>query len=222
MKRLPTFGHIKFYYVTEVVPEGEEPKWMTEYGYEIVDYDKDSVQSWLDDVKGNLDNMPDFNFELRKMRNVDYMKKHVIDQPFDDLSNRFVDEECPECSHLLVMHSDNGKFCSNHDCPYMDEDFRKYKESFKVDRSAPPSPKFREAGQTIEEFMEKYGFKPLSEDLDRCVECNERPEVSDFYRTKSGAFIEYLNGHAEDCTNKGPCQIRPLGDFIKRNRDALR
>lgn len=228
MLRKPTFGSTTYYIVSEIVAEGEHPQWLTEWPQEHVE--KDRWEQWLEDVKGNVDTMPEFEREEFTVQNREYNKLHIYGRHFDNHDNFIVDEDCPECGHLLVekenmvyeesdVDHDNGvfkrvgKFCSG--CDYIDQALKDHHEAddarWKAIRETPPEPQFREAGQTLEEFAEKYSFG-LDKKDPVCVSCKRNVGVSDFYRTKDYAFIIHGKGHAEDCENNHcPATIRPLG-----------
>ena len=132
-----------------------------------------------------------------------------------------VDEECPTCKHLLLNHRDdkfpNARFCMM--CDYVNEDLVLMDE-YEASLFAVPGPdafKIREVGQTVEEFIEKYHFSEFMKDV-VCSAC-EQPitKVSDYYRTKDCAFIEYEHNN---CENK-PAQIRPLGEMEKKWKDHM-
>jgi len=66
--------------------------------------------------------------------------KIMTNDGYDDLGD-YTDEECPECSHLLVSLRDNDssgleRFCSNNECHYMNEESRLFFDG-KVERKRP-------------------------------------------------------------------------------------
>jgi hypothetical protein len=152
----------------------------------------------------------------------------LIGAPFGDHEGTIVDEDCPKCGHIMaeadmmiVDEEDKKKFegltsprfCT--DCDYMNSDatimFEREQKFWDDIRNAPPAPRYREAGQTLDEFLAKYEFS-YDNSIKTCVQCGNEVSVSDFYRTKDYAFVEFMDGHAGHCKNGGPTLVRPLGE----------
>ena len=222
MQRKPDFGKTTFYFIEEMVPKGGYPVWMQDWSYETTE----DLESWMETVDSNLskEEKPEFKIDKLVMQNREYNKKHIYGCPFDDSSSIIVNEDCPKCGHLMIRQEDKGKFCSNWDCAYINDElirWQKYdKERWDKIRNKPPSSKLREAGQTLEQFAKKYKFVLLNHKDKTCALCNQPLRVSDFYRTKEYAAIEYNDGHAEGCNN-GPCIMIPLGKEAEKWADII-
>ena len=110
MKRKPNFGYTKYYVITENVPQGELPRW-NEGMPEIVD--EADLEWWKDYVAMNTeeDEPIDFKTEAREMQNRLFNQEMIFGMPYgDDYETIIIDEDCPECGHLLFQYKEQGKF----------------------------------------------------------------------------------------------------------------
>lgn len=224
MKKKNPFERFKQYYYSdndfdekgEVTSRGDINWWI----------DEDDLEDFKEQWEEQLTSGDIKLIEEREINGKEY-NEWIIGNYFGDFEGKYMDEECPECQCLLVdpecrEHDDSNhefkrvqptgkeRFCSNHECEYVSEEFDAYlksdEEFWTWLGKQPELPKFREDGQTFEEFCEKYGFeaKPTME----CITCKNIVPYSDFYRNKMGAHISYSH---DECTNKGPSIYRPLG-----------
>ena len=143
------------------------------------------------------------------MRNRDFEQKYIFGCYDENYGGTVLDKDCPKCGHLLIEQA-FGSSCS--ECDYGDEEYLKHEKDLEDSRNAPPLPRFREEGQTFEEFSKKYRF-----DLDRlstrageCVRCKSTMNLKDFYRTSEYAAIEYV---CPNCDNGA-------GVFIPQGKSA--
>jgi len=129
-----------------------------------------------------------------------------------------IDLECPACEALLVDYHGDGYYCT--ECDYENEQLvqSQLEERERINNYTPP-PKMKEAGQTLEEFVTKYGFSKEVFTPKQCVKCKLNiNKPTDFYRIKGYAIITWEHG---DCTNKGPSCAIPLGDEVNKWLDLL-
>ena len=225
MKKINPFVLVKQFFYSdsehdangEVTSHGDINWWVDE------DYLGDFKETFDDQLKsGDI-----VLIDERTIKGVEY-NKQLIGSPYDDYQGHFVDEECPECEHLLVFpdcmkHDDDDKdfqrvqptgeerHCSDADCNYANEDYMAYENSeddyWSWAANQPDLPQFREPGQTAEEFIEKYKFGDVK-DPDECIVCKRMVPITDFYINKMGAHIK----RDHDCKNSGnPSHYRPLG-----------
>ncbi|NRA76828.1 MAG: hypothetical protein HRU18_01360 [Pseudoalteromonas sp.] len=144
---------------------------------------------------------------------------------YGDYEGKIVNEECPKCGHVLVdpeMDYDkndepviDARFCSNHDCDYVNESFKKASDAndkyWEDLRNKPPEKQIRVAGETVFEFVERVGLS-----LDKrsgvkkckdyywmpCSICGQTIPNSDFYIGQDTGFATVFFGHTcEDGKN---------------------
>lgn len=148
----------------------------------------------------------------------------IIGNTYGDYEGIYVDEDCPECEHLLILpecYDDilpvNARFCSS--CDYENKEFKEYikERDARWKRDDKPLPRIKEVGQTLDEFIEKYGFVRFEKEIE-CVVCNRVVPVSDYYRSGGYAIISYEH---DNCTNGGPCVAIPQGKEAKRWGEIL-
>lgn len=226
MKKKNPFERFKQYYYTdsefdangEITSHGDINWWIDEEDLE------DFKEMWEEQIAaGEV-----VRLEEREINGKQY-NEWINGNIFGDYEGTFVDEECPECQHLLinpdniqhtldedkefvrVQPSDKDRFCSNSECSYESPEQIAYRKSdndyWNWLHEQPELPKFREPGQTLEEFCQQYEFSDIKNPT-TCTVCKRQVPVSDFYRNKLGAFISYEH---DDCSNGGPTIIRPLG-----------
>ena len=138
---------------------------------------------------------------------------------YGDYEGVFVNEEC-DCGHLLVNpekeESPNARFCSSHDCDFINEEFKKYQDEenakWEEIRNKPPEMKIRLAGEDIFEFCKRVGLQ-----MDKktgyfikdnnywtdCVVCKRDVPASDYFIGQDSGFATVHFSH-DDCTNGGP------------------
>lgn len=179
----------------------------------LVWVNEDELDRYVENFKEDIEEGDVFIKESRIINGKTF-NEELIGSVFGDFEGYLIDEECPECSHLLVTPEgglDSRKFCSNYDCNYANEAFTEWQKEdelhWKQLREAPPSPIFREVGLDLGGFIEKYGFsdiKPLRE----CTVCLRQIPINDFFVQGGYAMITYVH---EDCSNGGPCVAIPIG-----------
>lgn len=141
--------------------------------------------------------------------------KFIIEQcSFDDHQGVFIDQDCPECGHFMVqLNSCNEKELMCSDCEYQTpelvEYYKKEDEEIEASKNKPPSPKIREVGQTLEQFIEKHFHhsKDIKYRQTSCCVCKRELTNPDFYIQGGYAIISFKH---EDCTNGGPCHAVPF------------
>lgn len=194
------------------------------------------IHWWVDeeDHKWFLDQFSDLEPKLLDERTINGKEYNewMIGNQFGDYEGEYVDEDCPLCEHLLVLpdchsmsdkYTPNGKeyFCSNFECDYENEHYKAYREEdaryWEEFRNKPESPKFREVGQTLEQFVERYKFGRFEKEVE-CTVCKRTVPVSDFYLSFGYAIISYSH---EDCSNGGPSVLRPQGEKAKEWANLL-
>lgn len=153
----------------------------------------------------------------------------IIGSVFGDYEGHVMDEECPDCGHLLVAPNEaegefkgkSPRFCS--ECEFVNDDLIAIEEEEEAEseraRNAPSEPKIRLEGQTLEQFCNKYGFKYPEALKMNCIQCKRDITPSDFYRTKSMAIIIYSHTHT-GCQNQ-PAHVSPQGEKRKEWKDLL-
>ncbi len=174
MKRKPNFGTTVYYVVSENLKEDQDPVWLTEHANELVE--EEYLEEFKATILHNFGFLPDFKFERFEKQNRQYMKENVFGWPFNDYNTAFIDQDCPECEHLLFTVNDEpGSICTNYQCKYVTKERMEYQkkkdDEWEALRNAPPLPQFREEGQTLEEFRKKYKFSVSSDDERLCVRC---------------------------------------------------
>lgn len=219
MRRKNPFKRTTQYYVDD----GENISWW-------VDEDEleEFKQQWCSDNGEDGPKWEDiFKGKTRELSGKEW-NDWMIGSPWGDYEGTIIDKDCPLCGCFLVnpdeggYHSDSydgsEEHCSNYDCDYknqkMVDALAIIATKRKEDAETPPLPEFREPGQTVEEFAEKYGIclETKEKNPPVCTQCKNITSVSDFYRTKDCAIIIYGKGHAEDCKNKDcPALLVPLG-----------
>lgn len=198
MKRLPLFGHQRFFIVSEEAPE-HEAIWFTEWPSEIVL--ESEWESWLDTVKANTDPEEFKNLKLKKelhsIPNREYEAKYIIGQVFDDFPTMITEKECPECEHLLVAadpEEHDGLFCSNHQCTYQNDEMKKALEEL----TGKPEGRtlYLESVDPIE-FAKEVGISlDESDSLNQCYKCKTKMGSLRAFRSSSG-----YAGVSADCPN---------------------
>ena len=200
MKKKTSFEKVKQYFFSD---KGDLNWWVDEEDLE------DHKEVWEDNPE---------MLEVKKERTISghEYNKWLIGNVYGDYEGNFTDEEC-SCGHLLIFPDDGDckgkeRFCSSHDCEFVNKEMKEYQDAEEVKwkriSDAPELPRFREEGQTIEEFMKKYGFTTFKPEDKTCVVCKKQVEVSDFYRTAEYAAVLFEH---EGCTNKGPAIFIPQG-----------
>jgi len=187
--------------------------------YYVSDKD-DNINWWVNEEdmanfrishKDFFDEDPDFVKETRTISGKEF-NDWLIGNTFGDHEGSFIDKDCPECGHLLVVRDEDlpdEVFCS--DCDYCSEEMIKADNDFDIELKQ-PEVKLRIPGDTLEEFKNRYGFSEGIEET-VCIICKKVVPVSDFYRGRDMAVIDYKH---EGCTNGGPSVCRPLGELEKK------
>lgn len=213
-RRRNAFERVKQYYVDD---GGDIHWWIDE------DELEDFKNNWLDGVNWEEVHKPE---DVRELSGHEW-NKWMVGQPFGDYEGTFIDEDCPECGHFLVLATCNHeelaedqsklKHCSEfNDCSYetpeMKEYCKKVEEYWTRPKEKKESPKFREPGQTLEQFCEKYKIELSRKVNTFCVCCKMKVEPSDYYVITGYAMVVFGKGHAEKCENKHcPVTAVPIG-----------
>ena len=216
-------------------------EWIKQHYYE----DGGDIHWWIDD-----DNLADFLKEWgnesdehedlkktdeRTIRGRQY-NEWMIGNVFGDYEGDFVDEDCPECEHLLVVPdrmedylTGKERFCSNGSCKYENEEMTTFWEKNEEewdkikDPNKKPEFKIKVAGETIFEFekrvslsmLESRGFFVRDDNYwTTCVTCKREIPADDFYIGQETGFAMITFSH-DDCTNGGPSIGVP---FKKKNQ----
>lgn len=222
MKALNPFGYIEVATLTEKEPD--DPKWICdEWSSEWTL--KEDLDDLLDTIEEHVGEDPEnfLDIKIEKIRNKTFMDTYIYDSPFDDIMNFFTKEECPVCEHLLV-EADKvekvGKFCSNHDCSYVDEKYTEYIENKRklYERKEEPCIRLHDVGLNLKNFCKKYGIQLRDRDIKPCVVCKKEVVPSDWFLIKSGmAVISYEH---ENCKNN-PCIMVPFSEKAKKQWSIL-
>lgn len=170
--------------------------------------------------------MPDFKKAEREISGKEY-NEFLVGQPFGDFEGTITSHECPECSALMVRSvsqegfievSEEPLFCT--ECEYENEDFKTYENRvtshWEELRNSPPATKYREVGQTLEDFVDKYKFDLEDCAHKICVVCNKELYAKDFYRTDKYAGIEFGHVKDEGCKNSGAGIFIPQGKEVEK------
>ena len=196
--------------------------------------DDDDLDNFSDDIEEN----PEAILDTREINGKTW-NEQVIGAVYDDYQGTFLDEDCPECGHLMVRPNNVGnifddkmpttwKHCSNYDCEYATPEMKKAwedeKQRWEDMKNAPPAPQFRVEGETFQQFCERVGMQMDGRkgrnnyQLDECVRCKKQAlDPSDFYQTKEYAIAVF---HHEGCDN-GPSVCLPLGEKQKEWAELL-
>ena len=204
--------------------------------------DEDEIEefllSWGDDVpNGTMLKKTD----ERTIRGKEY-NEWMIGNVFGDYEGDFVDEDCPECEHLLVKpnrHEDyftgNELHCSNHDCKWHNEAMKTFWDKNEAewaemrDPNKPEEIKIRIAGETIFEFAKRVGLELdgkgnfyIKDDnyWTDCMVCKRSIPADDFYIGQGTGFAMITFSH-DDCTNGGPCIGTPFKKETKEEWGKL-
>lgn len=219
MKRKNNFERVKQYrYTDDVLDENGEVKLIGNFDWWI---NEDEHEHFKEHFLEDCDTDEITYLGEREISGKEY-NDWLIGNDYGDLEGTYVDEDCPECGSFLV--EPNGifyktdmsgtRFCS--ECNYENDKHIEAQELEKKIReeemNKPEKPKFREQGQTFDEFCEKYKVEEGSETT-HCVVCKNDVPYNDFYICDGNAFVTYEH---DNCTNKGPAKIIP---FSQKQRD---
>lgn len=225
MKKLDTFGHVEVALLTEKYPKN--PQWLCDF-YTCEWTLKEDLDELLKTIEDHVEKDPRrfMDIKIEKLSNHKFMEEYIYGNPFDDDQSVYSREECPECSHLLVdaeKDEDSGRFCSNHDCSYVDEKLKTLQEEEKAKLKRikeNPSPRVHDIGLSLEQFCEKYGIDlSRHSEMKKCVRCKKEIVPTDwFLMMKPGmAVVSYEH---EDCDN-GPCVMVPFSKKAKKEWSDL-
>jgi hypothetical protein len=154
----------------------------------------------------------------------------AIGSVWGDFEGHVVDEDCPKCGHLLVAPNEavdefkgrKPRYCS--ECEFVNEDLLEIEKEEEKEREAlrnePPKPKFRVAGQTLQEFCAHYEIDFEKKQFSECYRCKAAMVASDFYRVSHYAVISYSHKEESSCVNQ-PFMFKPLGEKQKELQENL-
>lgn len=152
-----------------------------------------------------------------------------------DFEGVIVNEDCPECGHLLVDPERENRegeslpkcrYCT--DCDYMSDEFKKHREDdkkyWKELRNKPPEKKIKLEGETVIEFAKRVGIQMFKKTgyyiksdnyWTKCTVCKREVPANDYYIGQDSGFAVITFSH-EDCTNGGPCIGVPFKKETKK------
>lgn len=218
MKALNPFGYTEVATLSE--KDSENPQWICDSWTSEWVF-KDDLDDYLKTIEDHVEKDPKtfLNIEVKKIRNKDFMDEYVYGCPTDDDLSAYTKEECPECGHLLAeadKYDKIGKFCTNHECSFLDDKYTKYLKEEEEERRKlreNPSPEFREVGLSLEGFCEKYGVHLKGREMETCTVCKQKIKPVDWYLMGGYAVVSYKH----DNCNNGPCVMVP---YSKKEKEA--
>lgn len=213
MKKKSPFGKTRWIEIREVVEKEGDEQFFTEYGYEHAELD--SAEDTMRMVAEHVSPGTVISFTVREMKNWEYNKKHVIGTIWGDHEGVVVDENCPKCEHLLIFDdSHEGKYCSNHDCGYIDEDYEK--NAFKP-RDKDNKGRTLYVNEPVEEFAKKHGIELFDRKRgEKCVKCKTHDvkyTKCGITKTGDGSSYAFVAGECI-CKNKYSIAV-PFNDSAK-------
>lgn len=197
--------------IKEINPFKVINQFLVETGDEKIVFD---TMEEVNDFKSNFEDDDEFKITPRTLNGKQY-NDWLIGSRWGD-SSEIIDEDCPKCGHLLakdtqydVGHEDREyKFCTDHECGFTTYQER---EPIHVEH-----PKFREVGQTAEQFCKKHKFSDQSiNDLKICTACKQEMTIDDFYTSDGNAWLTFKHKEDNGCTNKGGAIITPFSEKQK-------
>jgi len=221
------FETIRQYYYTD---DGDINWWI----------DEDELQSFRDEWSEEIASGSVRLEDERIIRGHEY-NKWLNGNVWGDHEGYITLEKCPACGHLLIRPNENdsdtagqvdaksARYCSNYleednECDYVNEEMKRLNEarerfwerSYETESK---SAKLREPDLTLEQFMEKYNVRALTDKI--CLRCKQEVKASDYFIMSGYAVVEYMDGHAEDCENNGPAVLVPVSEKEKRSWNAI-
>jgi len=157
---------------------------------------------------------------------------------YGDCEGIITNEPCPKCEHILVdpeeLEEPTARFCSNHECDYINEAYEAYskklKKTFSRDSNEPPEIKIRLEGEDVFQFCKRVGLQMDARNdkfyikdntyWSPCIVCKKDIPVSDFYIGQRSGFAVVHFSH-EDCSNGGPSVGVPFKQKTKDEWDNL-
>lgn len=204
-------------------------------------HDPDNGSWWHEDFESFKDDLRNYvqddkplsqvgiEVSFKKMNGKAY-NEMLVGSVFGDHEATFVDFDCPKCGHMAVNpngHEEESLHCSSHDCDWMNEQctkvFKEEEEEWSKIRSKSKeeTPKIRLEGDTLEAFMDRYGFEKLKgKGLEKeCVKCKQTVTPSDFYLSFGYAIVDYA--HKEKECDNGMCVLIPASKEEKKKWGEL-